>query len=247
MSVDTFPVLEPKGLEKKIFNPYPLMGTPTKPCWPRGYPLDDIKANYSELTFENVDLPSSTIGVIQSLANHDPDVDAIYRLTQPLPFDFFTELAVTGKSTVAIPKGVYTPYNAQATLHMYNALWSLLLPVTVHGRVSDIWRGYLYIRLAQDLGLRLLFSPPMVQQDRNAHNYLADFDSEGPLYKKAGKLVEQLEAWQPKTNTLPGRIEELWIMMYEHGYFQIEDVVLVQAWIQSLITAGYKFPKLLSN
>ena len=27
-------------------------------------------------------------------------------------------------------------------MHMYSSLWSLLLPVTVHGRVSDIWRGY---------------------------------------------------------------------------------------------------------
>ena len=28
------------------------------------------------------------VGVIQSLADHDPDVDGIYRLTQPLPFNF---------------------------------------------------------------------------------------------------------------------------------------------------------------
>eukprot|EP00971_Amphidinium_carterae_P025556 504125-Amphidinium_carterae.1 len=27
----------------------------------------------------------------------------------------------------------------QATLHLYEAFWGLLLPVTVHGRVSDIW------------------------------------------------------------------------------------------------------------
>ena len=28
------------------------------------------------------------MGVVQSLADHDPDVDGIYRLTQPLPFTF---------------------------------------------------------------------------------------------------------------------------------------------------------------
>jgi hypothetical protein len=41
---------------------------------------------------------------------------------------------------IAVPRGSYAPYNAQATLHLYTALWSLLLPVTIHGRVSDIWR-----------------------------------------------------------------------------------------------------------
>lgn len=41
-----------------------------------------------------------------------------------------------------LPAGLFAPYNAQATLHMHSALWTLLLPVTVHGRVSDIWRSY---------------------------------------------------------------------------------------------------------
>ena len=39
------------------------------------------------------------------------------------------------------------PYASQATLHTYEALWSLLLPITVHGRVTDIWRAYLAQRL----------------------------------------------------------------------------------------------------
>ena len=93
-------------------------------------------------------------------------------------------------------------------MHMYSSLWSLLLPVTVHGRVSDIWRGYFaqvrathcttlcslselivvpcgYVfpnawqRLGEDIGMRLAFIPPVVVQIRNSHNYLADFDSEG--------------------------------------------------------------------
>lgn len=55
-------------------------------------------------------------------------------------------------------------YNAQATLHFYSALWSLMLPVTVHGRVSDIWRGYAAQRILSLLDLRLVFSPPLVRQ-----------------------------------------------------------------------------------
>ena len=128
---------------------------------------------------------------------------------------------------VHLHQGAYAPYNAQATLHMYPALWSLLLPVTVHGRVSDIWRGYAAQRLMDMLGLRLLFSPALVRQDRNVHNYLADFDSEGDLYLRAMRLLEQLRDWSPSDDALKAPhplaacMEELWVMMYEHGYFQV--------------------------
>ena len=47
-----------------------------------------------------------------------------------------------------LPPGMYAPTNAQATLHTYKALWAMLLPMTVHGRVSDIWRGYFAERSA---------------------------------------------------------------------------------------------------
>ena len=40
---------------------------------------------------------------------------------------------------VSLREGTMMPYNAQATLHAYEALWGLLLPCTVHGRVTDIW------------------------------------------------------------------------------------------------------------
>lgn len=172
---------------------------------------------------------TASIGIVQSLANEDPDVDAIYRLTQPLPFNFPSK-----GFNLAVPKGAYAPYNAQATLHLYSALWSLMLPVTIHGRVSDIWRGYAAQRIMSMLNLRLLFSPSLVKQVRNVHNYLADFDSENDLYLRSQKLLEQLEAWQPTQTALKSPhqlcavIEELWIMLYEHGYVLMGDVDLTQ-------------------
>ena len=50
--------------------------------------------------------------------------------------------SVASKAVVKIPSHAVTPYNAQATLHFYEAFWALYLPVTVAGRVSDIWRSY---------------------------------------------------------------------------------------------------------
>lgn len=242
-----------------VVNPYPLMGATNSPCWPRGFPLECIQFNEIEFAVTNgkhaTKFNSSTIGVLQSLANHDPDVDAIYRLTQPLPFDFPLAINTHHKEEnsnlpLVVPKGVYSPYNAQATLHMENALWSLLLPITVHGRISDIWRGYITTRLGQDIGMRLAFTPPMVAQFRNAHSYLADFDSELPLYQQSLKLVEQLSAWKPSTacaRSLPARMEELWVFLYEHDYIQMDDVLLLQKWIQSLIKFGYDFPPIIEG
>lgn len=170
-------------------------------------------------------------------------------MTLKLPFGFSLggkdSAAAPKKAPVIVPKGRYSPYNAQATLVTYPALWSLLLPCTIHGRVSDIWRSYFFQRLAADLvsGPRLVFSAPAVTQIRNAHNYLADFESEQPLYMRAGRLVQQLDHWQPSTTTLPGRMEELYIMLYEHGYLGLSDVNLMQAWIQALIDTKYVFPE----
>lgn len=49
--------------------------------WPRGLPIDGIKSSKVEFKkFENV-----RVGVWQGLADGDPDVDAIYRLTSDTP------------------------------------------------------------------------------------------------------------------------------------------------------------------
>jgi len=171
--------------------------------------------------------PASCLGVLQSLADHDPDVDAVYRLTRPPHFTFSR---APGAPALVVPPGRLAPYNAQATLHTHGALWALLLPSSVHGRVSDIWRGYIAQTLMWDLGLRLAFTPPSVVQERNPHNWLADMQAEAPLYEQAGALVETLGAWRcdgdeggdhvgdlhaPKS--LPTCLEQLWVEMYERG------------------------------
>ena len=54
--------------------------------------------------------------MLQSLADHDPDVDAIFRLVRSTPFAFEREKE-RRREVVMVPKGKYAPYNAQATLH----------------------------------------------------------------------------------------------------------------------------------
>ena len=76
--------------ESLSFNPYPLMGAPYSPSWPRGLPLDDIKKSQSRRysLSRSLTIELEHVGVVQSLAQNDPDVDAMYRLTQPVPFRY---------------------------------------------------------------------------------------------------------------------------------------------------------------
>eukprot|EP00451_Oxyrrhis_marina_P023056 CAMPEP_0204355492 /NCGR_PEP_ID=MMETSP0469-20131031/34176_1 /ASSEMBLY_ACC=CAM_ASM_000384 /TAXON_ID=2969 /ORGANISM="Oxyrrhis marina" /LENGTH=512 /DNA_ID=CAMNT_0051342749 /DNA_START=8 /DNA_END=1544 /DNA_ORIENTATION=+ len=226
-------------LNGTVFNPYPSMGAQRFPFWPRGFPLLQIKDNATaDVAMNEVEIDSSTIGVWQSLADNDPDVDAVLRMTQDLPMHFATR----DNRAVVLPKGVFSPYNAQATMIMKRAFWGALLPITVHGRVSDIWRGLSAQRLGWDIGIQLAFLPPIVDQFRNAHNYLADMDSEADLYFKAEEFLSFLSAWSSNATSLPERIEDLWIQMYERTYVELKDVQLLQAWLDALICSGYEFP-----
>lgn len=222
------------------FNPYPLMGAPSSPSWPRGFPLNLIKVpcniRLAPASAETV----ASVGVFQSLANHEPDVDGIFRLTLPIPFDW-NEAA---QDTLVLPAGIAAPYNAQAQLSMHGALWALLLPVTVHGRVSDIWRSYFAQRLLWDVGLHIAFTPPRVTQFRNPHNALADMHAEKDLYEKSLALVQFLREWRGTSSTLQARFEELHVALYERSYIEIADVLLAQQWILALESAGYEFPLL---
>ena len=231
------------------YNPYPLMGASTNTSWPRGFPLHQIKSEASGwgVTLSAPAPPTTSIavdrvGVVQMLADHDPDVDGIFRLTQKLPFRF---REVGSQPSVLIPPGTYVPTNAQATLHTYAALWGTLLPITVHGRVSDIWRGYAAERIFADLGLSVVFTAPRVDQIRNPHDYLADMSAEQPLYFKSGELVKFLSSdWKDNATTLPGKLERLTIALYEREYIEIDDVVMQQKWIAALGEVGYQFPSL---
>ena len=115
--------------------------------------------------------------------------------TRPLPLDFARDGSATAGPLV-LPEHTFAPFNAQATLFHSAAVWALYLPVTVHGRVSDIWRSYIAQRLMWDAGLLLAFDGPWVRQIRNKHNIIADLDSEMSLYLRTEALLQFLGDWR---------------------------------------------------
>lgn len=227
-------------------NPYPSFDPATvspdrmevdfPSVWPRGYPLDDIQKHHIWVDHLFSVPQGQEVGVYQSLANRDPDVDAIYRLTSTLPIEF-TRVGVD----IAVPQGVWSPFNAQATCWRKTAFYALLLPITVHGRVSDIWRSYVTERILNDHDILIAFSSAWVTQIRNPHTYMADFDAELHLYQKVSALLEILS--QPLSDIMREQsdwesellqLEALYIRLYEYDILQKADVLLAQAWIQDV-------------
>lgn len=220
------------ALGKGPVNPYLWFGAPK--AWPRGLPLDSLNSNNATIGPKT----SVTLGAIQGLAQHDPDVDAIYRLAprSALALPFFFETKSVKENLIALSPQTMAPFNAQATLWFHGAFAALYLPTTVHGRVSDIWRSYVTQAAFRCQGLSLAFSPPVVEQDRNAHDYMADFMSERPLYEEAGALVAYLGAWAcPADKSLASAVEHLFVDMYERGFLEVQDVGRVQAFLRDLV------------
>ena len=245
----------------RSWNPYPAFGPAALASWPRGLPLDDITwttappcvgtgegGSAYTLDAAEVRLPGVSFAVQQSLADVHPDIDAIHRLTRaPLTFSFAApaaEASTTFSGLLGAGGATFAPYNAQATLHTEAALWGMLLPVSVHGRVSDILRSYIAQTLMRQYGLAVVFTRPIVNQERSPHNFLKDFQSELPLYLRASGLVDFLRRWEPSQPhlTLPAQYEELLIELYERGVVEELDVKLAQAWLRDLDDAGYAFP-----
>ena len=226
-------------VETFAFNHHSLMGATIDTSWARGFPLERIQDEKTRGKVVAIkDVPMNNVGVIQYCADTNPDIDAVHRLTKPLPMSFIEE---SMSSPILVPSTTAAPYNAQATIHHFPSFFATLLPITVKSRISDIWRAYYAAPLFRDIGISLIFAPPKINQIRTAHNYIGDMKAEGDLYFKSNKLTEFLHGWTSSEKTLPARMEQLWIDLYERGYHEEGDVTLVQDWLSALVQIQYDF------
>jgi len=62
----------------------------------------------------------------------------------------------------------------------------------------------------------------------------------------AGKLIDFLSSWESQgtAETIPERMEQLWVALYERNYIELDDVYGLQSWLQALIDIGYEFATL---
>lgn len=213
-----------------IINPYAFFGQAT--VWPRGYPLQKITTpqNYSTI------MHPVSIPIQQGLANLDPDVDAIFRLTHK------EDIIFENNDPLCLASYTMSPFNTQNTIFYYQAFWGLLLPITTSFRVCDIWRGYWVQRLLWDLNASLCFFRPTVCQYRNEHNLLSDFKDELDLYLRAESLITLLCGWHSVQSQFEDRITEIIDLMIAYNFFKTPERGLMQAWLEDLRTLQYTMP-----
>lgn len=222
-------------------NPYAYFGRPD--IWPRGFPLPAIARHSHEfLQLELRDTRTAAQPLVQQgLADLDPDVDAIWRLTRP---DQIGRVHFNSQpAALPIQPGFFSPYNSQNTMHLVDAFWGLLIPHSTSIRVCDIWRSYWVQRLLWDVHGELVFTPANVEQVRNPHEYLEDFEGELQLYRQAGSLIDFLYSWHSLEQALPARILQLAQDMADAGFWETAEIELVRAWLMDLEALGYPFPE----
>lgn len=193
--------------------------------WPRGFPLARINAD-DEIRIEE---KTGDAFIVQCLANGDPDVDAIHRLV------FGASDITFGDGNYLLAEKVLSPFNSQNTFWLNRAAFAFLyLPATVPFRCCDILRGYVAQYGIWARGGQLAFTGPSVHQQRNPHDYLADFASEMPLYLDFAQIIAALEAAD-----LEGGDDDLramYLQLHRAGVVDAFELQLVDAWLTQLKT-----------
>jgi hypothetical protein len=196
--------------------------------WPRGFALEHIQNTLPPIG----DKKNLNCVIQQGLADDNPDVDAIYRMTLPLPVKF------NQSNSVALGQNSVCPFNSQNTTWFKEAFSLLYLPSYCSFRMTDIWRSFVAQRIAWTCGWNILFHSATMHQERNEHNLMDDFKDEIPGYCNNKLIMERLQALKLKDGT--EHVFENLLACYEElismDLIGKEELPLVNAWIKDIMS-----------
>ena len=195
------------------------------PIWPRGFPLDGVRQPPAELPTQPEVMRAP---IQQALADDNPDVDAVYRLTRPLPVIFHE-----GPRRIGLGPGSWCPFNSQATVHYAPAYPLLYLPAYCSFRMTDIWRSFVAQRIAWTCGWHILFREATVRQDRNEHDLMRDFAEEIPGYLHNRAIAAMLEALPLMEGeaAISANMRRCYRAIVDAGHVGAEELPLLDAWL----------------
>ena len=193
-----------------------------KKVWPRGIPLrcvlnPEVPKVMPPRTFK--------VGVWQFLADEDPDVDAIYRLTINEPIYF------KSRAPMVLDQDVCCPFNSQNTYFRREVFPLLYLPSTVTFRFTDILRGLIAQPILWSAGYHLGFAGATVLQQRNPHDYLKDFESEIPCYLSAEKVVQIAKAAVFADRSISENMVSVYRALAAKGVVLEKELEVLNCWL----------------
>jgi hypothetical protein len=199
--------------------------------WPRGLPLRQIRQPVPRTTpGQTLDCP-----IQQGLADENPDVDAIYRMTAELPVNF------AERAPLALRPGVWCPFNSQNTTWFRDAFQLMYLPAYCSFRMTDIWRSFVAQRLAWEMDWNVLFHKPTVWQARNEHDLARDFADEVAGYLNNESIAEALEGLGLRKGAaeMGNNLRMCYAALDRLGLVGDKEAELLEAWIgdMSRVTA----------
>ncbi len=196
--------------------------------WPRGFALDHLQD--SAAAFESLSLGQIDCPIQQGLADDNPDVDAIYRLSLPLPQTFRND------RRIALAAGCWCPFNSQNTTWFADAFELLYLPSYCSFRMTDIWRSFIAQKIAHLNGWAILFHEPTMRQDRNVHNLLKDFNDEVPGYLNNSQICEALDILplKPGRENIPDNLRLCYEKLVDMSLVGPEEPNLLNDWLTDI-------------
>jgi hypothetical protein len=194
--------------------------------WPRGFSLENIRDAVPVLEEE----VSTRCPIQQGLADENPDVDAIYRLTQPLPVRFGRH------GNIALGRDAFCPFNSQNTTWFKEAFPLLYLPSYCSFRVTDIWRSFIAQRIAWTCGWPILFHQSTVWQKRNDHDLMNDFSEEMPGYHHNARIYQALKELNLKEGVeqIPANMIACYQKMIEMRLIGADEMDLLRRWLSDV-------------
>lgn len=194
--------------------------------WPRGLPLNLINKDFN--LENNINNEYSNVGIWQGLADGDPDVDAIYRLTNDEP-TYFLE-----RNPVVLGKGTLSPFNSQNTIFRKELFPLLYLPTTVTFRFTDILRSLVAQPIMWLYGYQLGFISATVDQKRNPHDYMKDFTSEIPMYQYSEKVIELVDKSISVNNKIGTNLFNAYKALLDERIVKVYELETLEAWLKDL-------------
>lgn len=194
--------------------------------WTRGLPLRLITAQFG--LEKKLLAKTCKVGVWQGLADEDPDVDAIYRLTIDTPCYF------DGREPVVLSKGTISPFNSQNTMIRKELFALMYLPAHVTFRFTDILRGLVAQPIMWLFDYQLGFTNATVTQKRNPHDYMKDFMSEIPMYEHCEEIIEVVSNSMSKSDSIETNLYNAYEALLKKNIVCKEEMNTLDGWLKDV-------------
>lgn len=194
-----------------------------KNIWPRGLPLNSI---FNKPKYLNKRI-NDKFYLQQGVCEGNPDVDAIFRLTN-------SKINISFKNNLKFSLGkCLSPFNSQNTIWFKKIFPLMYLPVTCTMRATDIWRSLIALIILGNDNKKILFFGTTMHQKRNEHNLMNDFEQEISIYLNSNKIIEILKKVKIKKGEKNyfDNLKKLYLVLIKYEIFSKDEIKYLNAWI----------------